>query len=369
VQLAPIFDARLWAAVPFHFWTAVFFILGSLVGSFLNVCIHRMPRGESVISPPSHCPHCGYSIPWYLNLPLLTWVVLGGRCRNCGARIAVRYVLVEVLTAVLFASCWLAFGRSSTALALIYSGVLAGFVVATFIDLEHLIIPDEITLGGIAAGVLASAALPALHGAASAARSLEQSMLGALVGAGVVYAILRLGKLMYGRHDLDLGGEAVVLFTETSVRLPTEEVPYEELFYRGSDRIEFRARRVEMPDRCYFDTTVRLSQKVLQVGDDRFEPESVEWMAVLTDRLTVPREAMGLGDVKFMAAIGAFLGWQAVFFSLMVSAFLGGAVGVVLIACRKREWSSRLPYGPYIALAATGWIFFGSDLLGWWLGP
>jgi leader peptidase (prepilin peptidase)/N-methyltransferase len=328
-----------------------------------------MPRGESVISPPSHCPHCGYSIPWYLNVPLVTWVVLRGRCRNCGAGIAVRYVLVELLTAVLFAGCWLAFGRSSIGLALIYSGVLAGFIAATFIDLEHLIIPDEITLGGIVAGLLASAAVPALHGVASAARSLEQSMMGALVGAGLVYAILRAGKLMYGRHDLDLGGEAKVLFTETSVRLPTEEVPYEELFYRGSDRIEFQARRVEMVDRCYLDTAVRLSQKELQVGEDRYEPEAVEWLEVVTDRLTVPREAMGLGDVKFMAAIGAFLGWHAVLFSLMVSAFIGAAVGVSLIVCRKREWSSRLPYGPYIALAATGWIFFGSDLLNWWLGP
>jgi prepilin signal peptidase PulO-like enzyme (type II secretory pathway) len=270
VQLAPIFDARLWAAVPFHFWTAVFFVLGSLVGSFLNVCIHRMPRGESVISPPSHCPHCGYAIPWYLNLPLLTWVVLGGRCRNCGARIAVRYVLVEVLTAVLFASCWLAFGRSSVVLALIYSacvgGVRGGHVhrsgAPDYSGRDH--------AGGDRGGCVGLSAVPALHGAASAAGSLEQSMLGALVGAGVVYAILRLGKLMYGRHDLDLGGEAVVLFTETSVRLPTEEVPYEELFYRGSDRIEFRARRVEMPDRCYFDTTVRLSQKGVAGGGRPF---------------------------------------------------------------------------------------------------
>jgi len=272
--------------VPFHFWTAAFFVLGSLVGSFLNVCIHRMPRGESLVSPSSHCPHCGYAIPWYLNMPLVTWVVLRGRCRNCGAGISVRYLLVELLTALIFATCWLAFGRTSAVLALVYSGLLAGFVVATFIDMEHLIIPDEITLGGLVVGIVISALVPELHGATSAARSLEQAMMGALLGAGVVYAILRMGKLMYGRHDLDLGGETKVLFTETGVRLPQEEVPYEDLFYRGSDRIEFQARRVEMVDRCYSDTTVRLSQKVLQVGEDRYEPETVEWFEVLTDRLT-----------------------------------------------------------------------------------
>ena len=86
-----MFDADTWARVPFHFWSLAFFMFGCIVGSFLNVCIHRMPRGESIVSPPSHCPHCNYSIPWYLNIPLVTWLWLGGKCRNCGAPIAVRY--------------------------------------------------------------------------------------------------------------------------------------------------------------------------------------------------------------------------------------------------------------------------------------
>ena len=95
-----IFNAGNWAQVPFHFWSAVFFIYGSMVGSFLNVCIHRMPLGQSVVSPPSHCPHCKYSIPWYLNMPLFTWVFLRGKCANCGAPISIRYFLVELLTGV-----------------------------------------------------------------------------------------------------------------------------------------------------------------------------------------------------------------------------------------------------------------------------
>ena len=107
-----------WQAIPFHFWSFVLFVFGSMVGSFLNVCIHRMPRGESVVSPPSHCPHCNYSIPGYLNVPLVTWLMLGAKCKNCGAPISVRYFLVELLTAVLFLTCWLAFGQQSPALAL-----------------------------------------------------------------------------------------------------------------------------------------------------------------------------------------------------------------------------------------------------------
>src|SRR5436190_3655306 len=131
-MLKTIFDSRLWAEVPFHFWSLVFFALGCCVGSFLNVCIHRMPLGMSIVSPPSHCPHCKYSIPWYLNLPLITWLYLGGKCRNCGARISIRYFLVELLTGIIFLGCWLAFGQRSPWLALTFCLFLAGLIVATF---------------------------------------------------------------------------------------------------------------------------------------------------------------------------------------------------------------------------------------------
>src|SRR4249920_1497002 len=140
-MLSRTFDPAVWASLPFHFWTAMLFVLGCMVGSFLNVCIHRMPLGQSIVSPPSHCPHCKYSIPWYLNVPLVTWLSLGGRCKNCGAPISVRYFLVELLTGIAFLSCWLSFGDKSAWLALIYCLFLAGLIVATFIDFEHFIIP------------------------------------------------------------------------------------------------------------------------------------------------------------------------------------------------------------------------------------
>ena len=211
-----------WQLVPFHFWSVALFLLGSIVGSFLNVCIHRMPRGESVVTPPSHCPHCRYSIPWYLNIPLVTWPMLGGKCKNCAAPISIRYFLVELLTAVLFLSCWLAVGQRSPPLALVYCLLLAGFIVATFIDVEHFIIPDEITLGGVAAGVGCSFLVPALHGAPTAALSLERCFAGAIAGAGLVYGILRLGKLLYGRQKFELAPGSKVFFTETTVKLPDE---------------------------------------------------------------------------------------------------------------------------------------------------
>jgi leader peptidase (prepilin peptidase)/N-methyltransferase len=362
-----IFDAHYWSRIPFHFWSASIFAFGTIVGSFLNVCIYRMPRGESVVSPPSHCPHCNYSIPWFLNIPLATWIMLRGECRNCGASISARYFLVEMLTGVAFLSCWLWFGHYSPALVLVYCLVLAGFIVATFIDFEHFIIPDEITLGGIGAGFICSALVPALHQSKTAPVALERCFLGIVVGAGLVYGILRLGKLLYGRQRFELAPDSRVFFTETAVKLPDKEIPFEDIFYRKSDTIVLQARKVEMTDRCYAKVPVRLSPLALQIGDDRFKPEDVPYLEVVTDEIVVPREAMGLGDVKFMAAIGAFLGWQAVLFSLMVSAMIGAAVGLTLVALKKGEWSSRLPYGPYIALAATIWIFAGRQIAAWWL--
>ncbi len=367
--LDAVFTSRYWAIVPFGFWALVFFVTGTMVGSFLNVCIHRMPRGESVVSPPSHCPHCRYSIPWYLNIPLLTWLYLRGRCRNCGAPIAARYFLVELLTGLAFLSCWLRYGGESAWLAVIFSGFIAALIAASFIDFEHFIIPDEITMGGVVFGFVISLLVPSLHQAETSAGSLERSILGIVVGAGVVYGILRLSKLLYGRQRFELPADTRVYFTESALELPDRSIPYEDIFYRKSDTVVLRAKTVELIDRGYARVVVRLSPNRLLIGSDEFKPEEVGHLEVITDEIVVPREAMGLGDVKFMAAIGAFLGWQAVLFSLMVSAMIGATVGLTLVALKRGELSSsRLPYGPYIALAAATWIFWGPALVAWWFG-
>lgn len=362
-----MFDPKVWAAVPFHLWSAIFFAFGCIVGSFLNVCIYRMPRGESLISPPSHCPQCKYSIPWYLNIPLVTWLYLRGKCANCGAPISSRYFVVELLTGVAFLGSWLYAGPHSTGLALVYCLVMAGFIAATFIDFEHFIIPDEITIGGMVAGFLCSIAVPSLQGTSQRLLAGGRSFLGIIVGAGVIYLILRLGKLLFGKHRLELPSDTKVIFTETALLLPDKEIPYEELFYRKSDVITLEAKAVELIDRCYKAVRIRLSPEKLRIGDEVLNPEDVPHLEVVTDKMVLPREAMGLGDVKFMGAIGAFLGWQATVFSLMLSSIIGAMVGLVLILLKKQEWSSRLPYGPYIALAATIWMFGGQRLVAWWL--
>jgi leader peptidase (prepilin peptidase)/N-methyltransferase len=344
-----IFSAHTWSAVPFHFWSACFFVLGCIVGSFLNVCIHRMPLGMSIITPPSHCPNCKYSIPWYLNIPLVTWLALRGRCKNCGDPISPRYFLVELLTGVAFLGCWLKFGDpvhtlNSMPVALVFAVFLSGLIVATFIDFEHFIIPDEITFGGIAVGLLVSLVLPQLQDAPSHGASILQSFIGAVAGAAIVYAILRLGKLLFGRHRLKLAGQTKIIFSETSVVLPDKEIPYDELFYRKSDAIVLRAQTVELVDRSYKDVTVRLSPKTLDIGGERMSPDDVPFMECVSAEIVLPREAMGL---------------QGVVFSLMISSMIGAGVGLGLILMKRREFSSRMPYGPYIALAAVVWVFIG----------
>ena len=356
-----IFSADNWAAVPFHFLSATFFAFGCIVGSFLNVVIHRLPRGESIVSPPSHCPHCQYSIPWWLNVPLVTWLWLRGKCANCRAPISPRYFCVELLTGLAFLACWLNSGAQSAPLALACCLLLAGFIASAFIDLEHMIIPDELTLGGIGAGILCSFLVPALHDATTLTDSLVQSLLGAATGGGIIYTVLRVGKLFFGRQKIALGGEAKIILGENAIVLPDQEIPYEELFYRKSDTIVLHATTVELIDRCYRDVTVKLSPARLLIGDDQFAPDAVHYLEAVTRELSLPREAMGFGDVKFMAAIGAFLGWQSTIFALMASSVIGSVVGIALIVCGKKEWSSRLPYGPYIALAAVLWMFGGKD--------
>lgn len=365
-MLDDIFDPQRWAAMPPLYWAVVIFIFGSIVGSFLNVCIYRMPLNQSVVTPGSHCPSCNYAIPMHHNIPLISWLQLRGKCANCGAPFSARYFLVELLTGIAFLSCWLAFSAISPWLALANCMLLSGLIAATLIDFEHFIIPDEITLGGIVAGFAASALVPVLHNAESVTAALRDSLLGICIGGGVIYGILRAGKLMFGKKRVALQADSKLVFSDTSLHVGEEEYAYDELFYRKSDFVGFQAKTLELADRCYKNVSVRLTQTNLMIGDESLDPEPVKFMQAVTDEIVLPQEAMGLGDVKFMAAIGAFLGWQATMFALMFSSLIGSVVGISLIAIGKRSWSARLPYGPYIALAAVAWVFLDPAVQATW---
>ncbi|PJC46793.1 MAG: prepilin peptidase, partial [Candidatus Omnitrophica bacterium CG_4_9_14_0_2_um_filter_43_12] len=142
---------------------AIVFIFGAMVGSFLNVCIYRMPKGRSVIKPASHCPRCDRHIQWFDNIPILSFVMLGAKCRHCKKKISLRYPLVELLTAVLFIVNFIWFGTSPKFF--IYTALECALVIGTFTDFAYYMIPDEITIGGLAAGLIVSAIYPELHNA------------------------------------------------------------------------------------------------------------------------------------------------------------------------------------------------------------
>ena len=357
--------------MPYPIWTVTFAALGLIVGSFLNVVIHRMPLGLSVVMPPSHCPNCQTRIPLRFNLPILSWLMLRGRCAFCRTSISPRYLLVEAFTGAVFLSTWLMFGREEPWVAVALCILFSGFIAATFIDLEHLIIPDEITLGGTVVGFLLSTAIPALQHSDGTLDAMKQSGLGIAVGAGIVYAVLRGGKLVFGRQRIDLPANSRIRFHENGMVLPDGETPYEEVFYRPSDAVRLFAHRLELADRCYWNQPVELrlaaQPATLRVGSEDFSAEAEPYMVADADRIELPREAMGLGDVKFMAAIGAFLGWQATIFSLLFSSVIGTVVAVVLILTGRQTLSGRVGYGPYIAAAAMTWVFGGREFVRRWL--
>ena len=354
-------------SIPSWYWAVCAFVLGCVVGSFLNVCIYRLPRNESLWWPPSHCPHCHHPIPWYLNIPILSWLILRGRCRWCGAKISVRYLLVEFLTGLVFLGLWLRFHTVSVWVVGAYALFAAILIAASFIDLEHYIIPDGLTLGGMVLGIFLSIFIPQLHGATSPAISGTRSLVGAGLGMGLLYLVALLGRRLFGRQTIEL--DEPIWFTLDREKIVTdeEEIPWEELLYRPKDTVKLEGIRVELPDRCVWQVPVIRTQTELQVGEEVFPAKESPIVRVEAQKVILPREAMGLGDVKFLGAIGAFLGWQGVIFTVAVSAVLGTVVTLLFMALGKHDRSHLIPYGPYLAVAALLWLFRGPELLRWWL--
>ena len=182
------------------FIAAFLFVLGLLVGSFLNVVIARVPAGESIVQPRSRCPRCGHVLAWFENVPLLSWLVLRARCRSCRAPISARYPAVELLTGCLFLACWLRFGASW---GLLRGLLLVGFLVPlTFIDLEHWLLPFELTLSGLALGVLSSVPM--------GVSTFRDAAIGAMVGFLLFWGLEALVRWVLGKEGLGAGDKWLV---------------------------------------------------------------------------------------------------------------------------------------------------------------
>lgn len=184
------------------------FCLGATVGSFLNVCIYRMPRKESIIRPGSHCPHCKHKIAWYDNIPFLSYIALKGHCRYCGGRISFRYFVVELLTASLILFLSYHFGLSL--LFWIYAVLCSSLIVVSFIDIDIQEIPDEISLSGILVGLVLSVIFPQLQGEASHRLALFNSFLGVLAGGGAIYITGLIGNAIFRKESMG-GGDVKLM--------------------------------------------------------------------------------------------------------------------------------------------------------------
>lgn len=197
--------------LPFYIFA---FIFGAVVGSFLNVCIYRLPKEESVVFPPSHCPDCGYRIRWYDNVPIVSYLVLKGKCRSCSAPISPQYPIVEAINALLTLFLFMRFGLSRAFLVLFL--FCSAMVVVTFIDLEHQIIPDAISLPGIVAGFVFSFFIPQL--------GWKTSLIGMLAGGGSLYLVAFLYHLFTGKEGM--GGGDIKLLAMMGAFFGWKSIPF-----------------------------------------------------------------------------------------------------------------------------------------------
>jgi leader peptidase (prepilin peptidase)/N-methyltransferase len=266
-----------------------FFVFGLIVGSFLNVCIVRLPRGRSIVTPPSHCVRCRERIKWYDNIPLISFLILRGRCRSCGEPISWRYPFVELANALFYVWILREFGFGGEAF--LVMALCSSLIVITFIDLDHQIIPDVITLPGMLVGLtLAPFFMYALS------EPLPFSLGSLLPHAG----------------------------------------PYLTGFFNS------------------FLGLVIGGAPLLTIG----------WIWEKLRKV----EAMGGGDVKLMGMVGSFIGWKGALLTIMLGALLGSVVGVTLIALKKHQADKVIPFGPFLALGAVAAVFYGHDIVSWYLG-
>jgi leader peptidase (prepilin peptidase)/N-methyltransferase len=248
------------------------FLIGLAIGSFLNVCIYRLPREESIVKPGSHCPNCNKLIRWYDNIPILSYIFLRGKCRYCSWKIPLRYPIVELITALALFFYYRNFGFSF--LLFKYFILTAVLIIATFTDFKHQIIPDQVSLGFIPVGFIFFILQYYILHQQNFISSIVNSILGIIIGALIIYATGILGRILF------------------------------------------------------------------------------------------KKESMGIGDVKLMAMIGAFLGYKAVILIYFIAPFFGIFYGLYKRIFYKEEY---IPYGPFLAMASIVVIFWQDKILSYFM--
>ena len=293
--------------------------------------------------------------------------MLRGRCANCGAKISFRYFAVELVTALLFLAIWQNFPWQ---VAIAYWVFVSFLVIGTFIDFEHFIIPDRVTIGGVIAGVVCSVAVPALMQTDSPLAAGVRSFLAAALGYVILLIVLEAGKIAFGRKRIRFDAPTPFTWTkrgdDADFVVGTEESLWSDYFAREKDRLLLACNEARIDHHTYGNVTLHFRYDRVTAEGHVMMLDDVTQISGVARELVIPREAMGRGDLKFLAAIGAFLGWRAVLFSLFAGSLLGSIVGLITLVVGKPVWSAKLPFGPYLAFGAVTWMFFGEIFLRWY---
>jgi leader peptidase (prepilin peptidase)/N-methyltransferase len=316
----------------------LFFGIGAIIGSFLNVCIVRLPQEKSVVFPSSACPHCHKPIAWYDNIPLISWILLKGQCRQCKAPINVRYWIIELLTGLFFAAFYIYYGPSPLLPA--YLVMISCFIVATFVDLEHRIIPDEVSIGGMWAGIFLSALIPQMH------QSSSDLSIGAFMAGLIVLLCLLFGWVypFFCKHLMeeepydDTPIKILVLLSLVFVTLINGHILVLPEFLQSHA----------------FSLASSLVGMIIGGG-------SIYLMGLIGD-IVFRKESMGGGDVKLMALVGAFLGWKIALLSFFIAPFFGGVIGIME---KIRTKDSTIAYGPFLVLGTLISLFWSQAIIDW----
>lgn len=356
-------------------WWLPVFLFGACIGSFLNVVIYRVPLGLSVNHPKrSFCPLCKSPIPMRRNIPLVSWLLLRGKCADCHAPIPIRYFLVELLTAALFLVVWLRFPPQA---AVFLFAMMALLVAITFIDAEHLVIPSPLTWAGSALGLAACIIWPPLGSLGSDAGphhwldGLRASAIGWAAGFFGLWIVVELGKIAFGKKALTFDKPAPWSLREPEGEqdplcfvIDGEPIPWWDIFSRKTDRLLVDCELIRVDGRPAGRGRLEIREQSITLPDGtELALEDLTSLDGTATAAVIPREAMGMGDIHLLGMIGAFFGWPGVLFSLFSASFF--ALGAALIG--RIGFGRQLPFGPFLAMGSCTWAFGGWKWWAWYL--
>jgi leader peptidase (prepilin peptidase) / N-methyltransferase len=354
-------------------WWIPAFMIGACIGSFLNVVIYRVPLGMSVNEPKrSFCPKCRKNIPMWLNMPLISWLWLRGKCAECAAPISFRYFGVELLTAVLFVVTWMLFPPQ----VVIFLWVLMSLLVAiTFIDAEHLIIPTNLTWAGSVIGLGACAVWPDLPVLAGLGGNwldgLKHGAIGWAAGFFGLWLVVELGKMAFGKKAMKFEKAVVWHLKEPEgdedpmcFVIDGEEISWWDLFSRKTDKLLVETGDVLVDGKSAGGGKIVIREMEVELADGKIHHlTEIKSLSGTATSVVIPREAMGMGDVHLLGMIGAFFGWSSVFFSL----FAASVFAIIAAIFGRIGFGKQLPFGPFLAMGCLAWAFGGWKLWAWYL--